>query len=77
MLTRNGLSPTGGTALFQSRLTDRARWIDEYLAHRRILIRVFDDPPRLRVGLPGPEDDWRRLAGALSGLPESAPDAMS
>ena len=77
MLTRHGLAPTGGTALFQSRLTDRARWIDEYLAHRRILIRVFDDPPRLRVGLPGPEDDWRRLAGALSGLPESAPDAMS
>jgi cobalamin biosynthetic protein CobC len=58
----------GGTPLF--RLYDvgdslRAR---EQLARARIWTRVFKDRPSwLRLGLPGDETEWQRLAAALSG----------
>lgn len=60
-------APTG-TALFQYVVTPRAPELHEALAKRGILVRLFDAPPALpslRFGLPGDEDQWRRLENSL------------
>ena len=57
----------GGTPLF--RLYDAGDGLraQERLAHARIWSRVFRDRPSwLRLGLPGEEAEWQRLAAALS-----------
>jgi len=100
LLDRHGLTPTGGTALFQWVQTEQAGAVQDALARRGILVRRFDDPASLRFGhsrlpvsrdtcaslrfghsrlpvsrdtcaslrfgLPGSEDEWERLARALS-----------
>ena len=68
LLTRHGLAPTGGTALFQWVATPRAAHIHGQLARQGILTRLFDAPPSVRFGLPGSEADWARLAAALQGV---------
>ncbi len=65
LLSRHGLAPAGGCALFQWVPTPRAGEIHEALARRGILTRLFTRPPGLRLGLPGSEYDWRRLETAL------------
>jgi cobalamin biosynthetic protein CobC len=60
-------APTG-CALFQYVATPRAAELHEALARRGILARRFDAPPALRFGLPGNEDQWRRLEDALDSL---------
>jgi cobalamin biosynthetic protein CobC len=65
LLREAGFAGTTGTALFRYAPTPRAAGLHEALARRGILVRRFDDPPALRVGLPGNEHDWRRLADAL------------
>ncbi len=65
-LMRNcGLSPSGGTALFQWCVCPGAARIQHALARRGILVRQFDSPPSLRFGLPGPAEEWNRLESEL------------
>ncbi|RMG31871.1 MAG: threonine-phosphate decarboxylase [Gammaproteobacteria bacterium] len=65
LLTRHGLTPTGGCALFQWVLTPQAPAWEEALARRGILVRRFDTPASLRFGLPGQDREWERLDQAL------------
>lgn len=65
LLAEHGLIPSGGTALFQWVNTPRAAKLHEQLARRGILTRLFTTPASLRLGLPGDESQWQRLARAL------------
>ncbi|MBU6297698.1 MAG: threonine-phosphate decarboxylase [Alphaproteobacteria bacterium] len=69
LLNDCGLTPSGGTALFQWVRTERARPIHQHLANRAILTRLFETPPSLRFGLPGTDADWHRLQMALDEVP--------
>lgn len=67
LLMRNGLRVAGGTTLF--RLADHARVgeLFEHLAAAGILTRRFADRPSwLRVGIPGSDGAFERLASALA-----------
>ena len=68
LLTGFGLSPAGGTTLFQYCPTAQAPQWHEALACQGVLTRLFSEPPALRFGLPGDEAGWQRLEQALSGL---------
>ena len=68
LLSQHGLAPSGGTALFQWIQTARAAYLHQRLARHAILTRLFDEPSSLRLGLPGNESDWARLASALRDL---------
>jgi len=65
LLTRHGLTPNGGCALFQWMLTPQASALHEKLASVGILTRLFHDPLSLRFGLPACEAHWQRLDMAL------------
>jgi cobalamin biosynthetic protein CobC len=57
----------GGTRLFRLYDVGAAAVVQERLAHARIWSRIFRDKPNwLRLGIPGDETEWTRLAGALS-----------
>ncbi|QXP87129.1 threonine-phosphate decarboxylase CobD [Methylococcus capsulatus] len=66
LLTRYGLTPAGGTPLFQWVRTDDARRLDAHLRRHLILPRRFEHPPGLRFGLPAAESGWSRLDHTLS-----------
>jgi len=66
LLTRRGLPPDGGCGLFQWVRTPAAARLQDRLARRGILTRLFVEPPSLRLGLPGNEADWERLEAALA-----------
>ncbi len=66
LLRRHGLTPAGGCALFQWIETPRAAAIHETLARHGILTRLFVQPPGLRFGLPGAEEQWQHLEAVLS-----------
>jgi cobalamin biosynthetic protein CobC len=56
----------GGTPLFRLYETGDARAAQAQLAGAKIWSRVFQDKPGwLRLGLPGSEGEWTRLAAAL------------
>jgi cobalamin biosynthetic protein CobC len=62
-----GWNLVGGTPLFRLYETGDAVAAQERLAHAKIWSRVFSDKPGwLRLGLPGDEAEWERLAAALS-----------
>lgn len=61
LLTRHGLSPSGGTALFQWVCTPEAENIHHRLAGLGILTRLFHTPASLRFGLPEDERGWAKL----------------
>jgi cobalamin biosynthetic protein CobC len=69
LLTRHGLKPKGGCALFQWLTTPQAQQLHEFCARRGILLRLFvsDNPVNcsLRFGLPASEAHWQRLEAAL------------
>jgi cobalamin biosynthetic protein CobC len=65
LLSRYGLKPEGGCALFQWVTTPQAASLHASLASRGILTRLFKQPSSLRFGLPGREVDWQRLQEAL------------
>ena len=67
MLTRAGLTGTGGTSLFRLARAQDARAVFLRLAGAGVLCRPFEDPHLLRFGLPGRSADWARLEAALSG----------
>ena len=66
MMARVGTRAVGGTSLFRLYQTEDAGAWQDRLAHHRIWSRVFPyNPTWLRLGLPGSESDWTRLATAL------------
>ena len=67
-LTRDaGWTLVGGTPLFRLYEAGDAVAAQERLAEAKIWSRVFRDSPGwLRLGLPGSEAEWERLAAALS-----------
>ena len=65
LLTRFGLAPQGGCALFQWLVTARAEVLYAFMARRGILLRLFIQNSSLRFGLPADETDWLRLEQAL------------
>jgi cobalamin biosynthetic protein CobC len=65
LMGQAGLPVTGGTALFRYSRTDAAPLQAHTLASAGVLVRTFDDPPALRLGLPATETAWQRLANAL------------
>jgi cobalamin biosynthetic protein CobC len=63
---RLGWTLVGGTPLFRLYETGNARAAQERLARAQIWSRIFADKPGwLRLGLPGNESEWARLASAL------------
>lgn len=66
LLTRRGLAPTGGCALFHWRIDSNAAQLHTFLARRGILTRLFHTPASLRIGLPADEAGWVRLEQALT-----------
>jgi cobalamin biosynthetic protein CobC len=77
LLTRYGLAPQGGCALFQWLITPDAVALYECCARRGILLRLFqNEGPHnnsLRFGLPREEADWQRLEAALQAFAKEAP----
>ena len=66
LLRRHGLDPRGDCPLFRLVAHGAAPALFERLAAAGILTRPFDYDPRwLRIGLPGGEPAWARLAEAL------------
>ena len=65
LLTKYGLKPDGGTALFQWMATPQVARIHEALARQGVLTRLFDDPASVRFGLPASEAQWQHLESAL------------
>lgn len=66
MLARHGLSGRGDCPLFRLVEVDDGHALFERLAAHAILTRPFADHPRwLRLGLPGADAEWDRLAEAL------------
>jgi len=66
LLGTHGLTPNGGSILFQwVRCADAMR-VHQQLAQQGILTRRFDTPPSVRFGLPRDEAQWSRLSEALS-----------
>jgi cobalamin biosynthetic protein CobC len=67
MARAQGWRLIGGASLFRLYETPDALTAQEKLAHAQIWSRVFAQKPAwLRLGLPGREAEWRRLAEALA-----------
>lgn len=64
VLSQFGLTPAGGTDLFQYLLHPSARHLQAALAQQGVWTRYFHTPQALRFGLP-PAKDWSRLENAL------------
>ena len=62
----HGLNPQGDSDLFAWCPTADAAHRHDALARRAVLTRLWDTPAGLRLGLPGDEAGWRRLAAALA-----------
>ena len=65
LLADAGLTPDAGCDLFQYLRHPDAAGIHDFMARRGILLRLFEHPAGLRVGLPACEADWLKLAAAL------------
>ncbi|QBF28017.1 threonine-phosphate decarboxylase [Pseudomonas tructae] len=68
-----GFAPHGSCDLFQYLVTEQALQLHEFMARRGILLRLFSQPPSLRFGLPACEEDFQRLAQALSEYTKEQP----
>lgn len=73
LLGRHGFAISGRTHFFAWSCRADARVVQDSLARRGVLVRAFDDPPGLRFGLPGNEQEWARLDGALEDVSRHAP----
>jgi cobalamin biosynthesis protein CobC len=72
LLAGAGLAVLGGTPLFRLIVHPDAERLYERLARRGILTRRFAAHPAwLRLGLPGDEAEWARLAAGLAGLQQN------
>ncbi|MDF0729978.1 threonine-phosphate decarboxylase CobD [Pseudomonas entomophila] len=70
LLGQAGLAPSGGCDLFQYVRGERATQLHDFLARRGILVRLFNSPPAVRLGLPPSAADEQRLAQALADYQE-------
>jgi cobalamin biosynthetic protein CobC len=67
MAARTGWRLVGGCDLFRTYETAGAAAAQDRLARAHIWSRMFPHSPTwLRLGLPGTEEEWRRLEGALA-----------
>jgi len=67
ILTASGLDIAGGTTLFRLARTAAASELFHHLGRAGILTRAFPEHAAwLRFGLPGGEQDWRRLQIAMA-----------
>ncbi|MBF0380886.1 MAG: threonine-phosphate decarboxylase [Magnetococcales bacterium] len=66
MLTANGLTPKGGTTLFQWVKVPRSKDMYNKFGQQGILVRRFADPGGIRFGLPGDSEQWQRLEATLN-----------
>ncbi|WP_410481526.1 threonine-phosphate decarboxylase CobD [Pseudomonas plecoglossicida] len=66
LLRTAGLAPSGGCELFQYVRCEQAAHLHDFLARRGILVRLFEQPPAVRLGLPACAADEQRLAQALA-----------
>ena len=66
LLHSAGLAASGGCDLFQYVRSERAAQLHDFLARRGILVRLFEHPPAVRLGLPACAADEQRLAQALA-----------
>lgn len=67
LLQQYGLSPCGGTDLFQYVSHSYAHAIHDSLAKRGVWVRLFKDNPALRFGLPV-NYQWNKLEKALKAI---------
>lgn len=65
------LAPSGGCDLFQYIALPEAARLHEHLARQGILVRLFEHPPAVRLGLPADDAQWQRLTDALQAFPPS------
>jgi cobalamin biosynthetic protein CobC len=66
LLAEAKLELVGGTPLYRLACCADAETLFQQLAAHGILIRPFNDDPRLvRIGLPADEQQWGRLREAL------------
>ncbi|MBS0512539.1 MAG: threonine-phosphate decarboxylase [Proteobacteria bacterium] len=65
LLQEAGLGNASGPALFKWFAHPRAAALHAALARRGILVRLFDTPASLRLGLPADEAGWARLRAGL------------
>ena len=72
LLTEYGLSPRGGTALFQWVVDEKAESWQQALAAEAIWVRRFSHPASLRFGLPVDEAQWQHLASALNKIQQQS-----
>ncbi|MEX2475757.1 threonine-phosphate decarboxylase CobD [Marinobacter sp.] len=66
LLAAHGLDGSSGTLLFRYVQHLRSAELADGLATQGILVRRFDQSPAVRLGLPGSEAEWERLARALA-----------
>jgi len=65
LLRAYGLTPAGGSRLFQWVVTPQAAAIHDRLARQGVLVRLYAEPVSLRIGLPANDTQWQRLHAAL------------
>ena len=66
LISSNNIKPIGGTDLFRLYKTTNAQKIQDKLAQNFIWSRVFPYSENwLRLGIPGDQSEWERLAKAL------------
>jgi cobalamin biosynthetic protein CobC len=66
VLCEAGMTVIGGTLLFRLAESEKAQDIFRRLGEAGILVRGFDyRPDWLRFGIPGGEEEWRRLGAAF------------
>ncbi|MGE7991421.1 threonine-phosphate decarboxylase CobD [Pseudomonas sp. NPDC089554] len=66
LLAHAGLPASGGCDLFQYVRSERAAHLHDFLARRAILVRLFEAPQAVRLGLPASDADEQRLRQALA-----------
>jgi cobalamin biosynthesis protein CobC len=67
LAAQKGWALVGGMPLFRLYQTPDAKAAQDHLARHHIWSRIFPwSPDWLRLGLPGDEDEWARLAAALA-----------
>ncbi|WP_434772305.1 threonine-phosphate decarboxylase CobD [Pseudomonas entomophila] len=71
------LAPSGGCDLFQYVATPEAARLHDHLARQGILVRLFEHPAAVRLGLPADEAHWQRLADALHAFPPSLQESRT
>jgi cobalamin biosynthesis protein CobC len=65
LLSGHGLTPAGGTSLFQWVPVVKSKKVRRMFAEQGILVRHFTKPGGIRFGLPGADSEWRRLEKTL------------